>query len=237
MFSVHRLELEGSEIYECAQGGCQECLNRLVAYHEGLIHFVLRQQYVGHTAYDDLVQEGRMALWHAILRFDARRGVAFSSFAFVAIRRQIWRAVVVSERGWVWQRPVASRGPAEQVEAAWFWQRLRVEVAQAVAQLPERLGQIICEYYGLDGHAPRTLKAVGQLHGFSGERARQLRNDALVLLRLPVLSALLRELCEYGDRRAYQRTQALSRHWLRQRHYYNVGWRQGARRRRCRREV
>jgi RNA polymerase sigma factor (sigma-70 family) len=238
MSSLHLLDPQGSGIYHCAQAGCQACLNRLLEHHEGLIQVVVREQYLGrHAAYADLVQEGRIALWHAILRFDARRGVAFSSFAFVAIRRQIWRAVVLAERGWVGERRAAGLDPADQVEAAWFWQQLRVEVAQAGAQLPERLGPIISEYKGLDGPAPRTLKAVGQLHGFSGERARQLRNDALVLLRLPVLSALLRKICEYGDRRAYQRTQALSRHWLRQRHYYTVGWRQGERRRRGRREV
>jgi hypothetical protein len=126
---------------------------------------------------------------------------------------------------------------AEQVEARWFWLRLQAEVAAMVAQLPEPLRQIINEYYGLAGREPQSLKAVGRLHGFSRERARHLRNDALLWLRLPALSALLRELCECCDRPAYQRTQALSRHWLQQRHYYNVGWQQGERRRRGRREV
>jgi RNA polymerase sigma factor (sigma-70 family) len=216
----------------CAQAGCRDCLNRLLEHHEGLIHFVLRQQYVGHTAYDDLLQEGRIAVWHAILRFDVRCGVAFSSFAFVAIRRQIWRAVVLAERVRIWEWRAAVLDPAEQVEAAWFWARVRAEVAAAVAQLPELLRQIIDEYYGLAGQEPRTLEAVGRLHGFSGERARQLRNDGLVWLRLPALSGLLRQLCECNDRPAYRRTQALSRHWLRQRRRCRLGWRQGERRRR-----
>jgi RNA polymerase sigma factor (sigma-70 family) len=237
MSSVHRLDPKEPTIYLCAQAGCQACLNELLAYHEGLIHFVLRRQYVGGTAYDDLLQEGRLALWHAILRYDPAQGFAFSSFAFVAIRRQIWRAVRLTERWWVWEPRSIGPDLAEQVEAAWFWLRLQAEVAAVVAHLPEQLRQIINEYYGLAGHAPRSLKAVGQLHGFSKERARHLRNDALLLLRLPALSALLRELCECGDRPAYQRTQALSRHWLRQRHYYTIGWRQGERRRCGRREV
>ena len=70
MSSVHCLELNGPAAYLCAQAGCRECLNRLVEHHEGLIHRVLRQQYVGRTAYADLLQEGRIAVWHAILRFD-----------------------------------------------------------------------------------------------------------------------------------------------------------------------
>ncbi len=237
MCSVHRLECAGPAIYGCAQAGCRECLNGLVERHEGLVHVVLRQQYVGHTAYADLLQEGRIAVWHAILRYDPWRGIAFSSFAYTAIRRQIWRTVKVTERSRVWERRSAELDPAEQVEAAWFWARLQAEVAAAVAQLPERLRHIVNAYYGLAGHEPQSLQAVGRLHGVSRERVRHLRNDALVLLRLPALSGRLRELWECHDRPAYQRLQALNRHWLRQRRYYTVGWRQGERRTRRRREV
>jgi len=74
---------------------------------------------------------------------------------------------------------------------------------------------------------------VGQVHGISDERARQLRNDALVLLRLPALSVWLRELYECHDRLAYQRTLALSRVWLRRRRHP----RQPSTRRKVRREV
>lgn len=217
MSSVHRLDLNGPAAYLCAQAGCRECLNRLIEHHEGLIHLVLRQQHVGHTAYDDLLQEGRIAVWHAVLRFDVRRGVAFSSFACVAIRRQIWRAVVLAERCWAWLYPPESWDPAAQVEAEWFWAALRPAVAGAVAQLPERLGQVVTEYYGLSGGEPHNFRWIGRAQGISHERARQLRNDALVLLRLPALSAWLRALCERDDRRAYQRTLALSRTWQRRR--------------------
>ncbi len=43
-------------------------------------------------AYEDLLQEGRIALWQAIMHFDPQRGVAFSIYAGVAIQRRIWRA-------------------------------------------------------------------------------------------------------------------------------------------------
>ena len=233
MSSVHRLELNGPAAFLCAQAGCAECLNRLVEHHEGLIHRVLRQQYVGRTAYDDLLQEGRIAVWHAILRFDVGRGVAFSSFACVAIRRRIWRAVVLAERGWVGLLPSETWDPAEQVAAERFWAALQTAVAAAVAQLPERLQQIVAEYYGLDGQAAHSFKWIGQTHGISDERCRQLRNDALVILRLPALSAWLRVLCECNDRLAYQRTLALSRVWLRRRRHP----RHPSTRRKLRREV
>ncbi len=231
MCSVHRLDLNGPAAYLCAQAGCQECLNRLVEHHEGLIHLVLRRQYVGDTTYADLLQEGRIAVWQAILHFDVGRGVAFSSFACVAIRRRIWCAVGRAERWRKYERWVAGWEPAEQVEAAGSWGGLQAAVAEALAGLPERLRAIIHQYYGLAGEEAHSLRALGRLHGFSYERARHLRNDALLLLRLPTLSARLRELVEYDSRPAYQHTQALNRHWLRQRRYYRVGWQQAKRRR------
>jgi hypothetical protein len=44
---------------------------------------------------------------------------------------------------------------------------------------------------------------------------RQLRNNALVLLRLPALSQPLRGLCEQDSRAAYHRALALNRAWQR----------------------
>ena len=231
MSSLHRLDPRGPAIYRCAQAGCQDCLNQLLEYHEGLIHLTVRQQASGNATYDELLQEGRLALWRAILRYDPARGIAFSSFACLVMRRQIWRAVVLAGRYGGWLGPPESWDPAEEVEAAWFWQSLRAAVAAALAQLPAPLRQIVCEYYGLAGEEPRSLRAVGQAHGFSRERARHLRNDGLLLLRLPALSALLRELVEYDSRPAYQHTQALNRHWLRQRRYYHIGWQQAKRQR------
>ncbi len=68
---------------------------------------------------------------------------------------------------------------------------------------------MIVSSYGLDGEAPLSLAAIGQLYGLSRERVRQMRNDALALLRLPALSGRLRRLCDQSDRAAYQRAQAL----------------------------
>ena len=66
--------------------------------HEGLVHAVLRRRARGGVPYDDLLQEGRIALWQAVLHFDPHRGVAFSTYAWVAIQRRIWRAVAQANR-------------------------------------------------------------------------------------------------------------------------------------------
>lgn len=71
--------------------------------------------------------------------------------------------------------------------------------------------------YGLDGQPPRSLAALGRSYRISGERVRQIRNDALGLLRLPACSGRLRQLCDQSERAAYQRAQILNRTWLRRR--------------------
>lgn len=63
----------------------------------------------------------------------------------------------------------------------------------------------------------RDLTAIGRCIGLSGERLRQLRNDALLLLRLPAVAPALHQLQARPTRADYARAQTLNRAWLRQR--------------------
>jgi RNA polymerase sigma factor (sigma-70 family) len=98
MHIVHRLDLENPAIYDCAQAGCEACLEALLRRHEGLLHAIVRRQWRGGMAYADVAQEGRIGLWQAIMHFDPHRGVAFSSYAWPAIERRLWRAVAVTAK-------------------------------------------------------------------------------------------------------------------------------------------
>lgn len=210
MPSIHRPEQEGSEQFRCAQSGCQECVEALLRQHRGLVLRVVARQWKGERlAYADLVQEGWIALWQAILGYEPERGVAFSSYAWVAITRHIWRVVARAERreGWPW--PTEEEGVEAAAEAAW----VRQELVAAVARLPVRLGTIVSALYGLEGQPPQTLAEVGASYGLTRERVRQLRNDALVQLRLPALSYRLQRLCDQQDRVAYRRMQQMNRTW------------------------
>jgi len=51
--------------------------------------------------------------------------------------------------------------------------------------------------------------------GLSRERLRQLRNDGLMLLRLPALSLQLRSLCEQNSREAYREALRMNQAWQR----------------------
>ena len=217
MFSiVHPCSQNGPAAYVCAQSGCQVCLDRLMRQHAGLVHFVLRRQYRGDLAYEDLLQEGRIALWQAVLHFDPHRGIAFSTYAGVAIARRIWRAVARSNRP-QGKLPLAPLPDPLEVAEEHLWQaQVGIVLAKAVSRLPDRLRQVIVVAYGLDGQPPRSLAAIGREFGVTREAVRHWRNDALLLLRLPAISGRLRELYSLDNRAAYARTQALNRAWLRQ---------------------
>jgi RNA polymerase sigma factor (sigma-70 family) len=88
MSIVHPFPPSEPAAFDCAQAGCRVCQEGLMRQHEALVHFILRQRVHGDVPYEDLLQEGLIALWQAILHFDPQRGIAFSTYAGAAIQNQ-----------------------------------------------------------------------------------------------------------------------------------------------------
>ena len=72
MSIVHPFDPDGPAVFDCTQSGCQDCLDALMRRHDGLVHVVLRRQSRGGVAYEDLLQEGRIGLWQAVLHVDSQ---------------------------------------------------------------------------------------------------------------------------------------------------------------------
>jgi RNA polymerase sigma factor (sigma-70 family) len=199
-------------------------MEALLERHEGLVHTILHRQWRADLAYADLLQEGRIGLWRAILHFDPRHGVVFSSYAGKAIEHRMWRAVFLASRQVSWQ---AALHPPEGVhplgesadllsiaEEGLWWEQVCAALGEMVSHLPERLQEVIVVSYGLDSGPPSSLAAIGRWYGVTREMVRVWRNQALVQLRMPRFSARLRTLCGHNSRAAYVRAQALNRAWL-----------------------
>lgn len=173
--------------YLHAQQGCGHCLEELLCAHERLVGMVVSRQWCGCVAWVDLEQEGRIALWQAILGYDVEQGTAFSSYAVVAIERRIWREVREGERcrdlAFCWEE---TQAPAASV--VWEYEEQQRQVAELVERLPQRLQSVIVQAYGFGREPALSLAAIGRRWGLSRERIRELRNDALVHLRLQVLA-------------------------------------------------
>ena len=221
---VHPLDRNDPAIFVCAQDGCQACVNALLERHEGLVHYIVGRQYWGEVSKDDLLQEGRIGLWRAIQGYDPGRGVSFSTYASVAIERRIWRVTGEDRRC---RRMVRQADPADaylELESGLWQEEVGRVAAEACRYLTDRQRQVLSLVYGVgDGIEPGTeatqgnLAAAGRNMGISRERVRQLRNNALAVLRLPVFSVRLRKLCQQDSREAYLHSRQLSRNWLRKR--------------------
>lgn len=198
---------EVANLFRQAQAGDAVSLARLMDQHDGLVHFMLRRQWCGSLSYTVVLQEGRIGLWRAILGFDPARGVAFSTYASVAIARHIWRAVARQ------QAHEEAQAPRQEKARRWAplpdpWVRLVAQEVQEavqalVAALPARQCQVIRAYYGLDGQGARTLTQVGCELGCSRHGATYHLHRALVRLRHPAFSAALRTLLGRNRRQDY----------------------------------
>lgn len=185
---------QAARLFKQAQHGCRDSLNRLMAQHEGLVQVSVRRQWPGQVPFAERVQAGRIGLWRAILRYQPERGLAFSTYGWPSISRAIWRVVQEAEPppavGLALVDPPATTDPALGYETQAVVQALY----HLVARLPEKLGQVITAYYGLNDTPPALFWQIGASLGVSDERARQLHREALIWLRQPGHSDSLRTL-------------------------------------------
>lgn len=219
MSILHPLDPDTPIVFRCAQSGCRVCLESLLTRHAGLVRAAVWAQHCRDIPSDDLLQVGQIALWRAIVRFDPDRGVAFSTYAWTAIRRYTRRMAVRWNRRHGWLPVPPTPDPAVQAEAGWQQAAVHAAACEALCYLTPEWRQVIVATYGLDGQPPRSLADLGRAYGVTRACVWQWRQQALVRLRVPAISGRLRRLCDQDQRSAYQRDQALNRVWRRhQRH-------------------
>lgn len=206
-------------LFEQAQAGCHLSLNHLMHRHDGLVQAIVRQQYLGSLPFDEALQAGRNGLWHAILGYDPHRGLAFSTYAWPAIMRHVWRAVKNHTRQETKSRvglppsDTLTDDPVALVEAL----ALQETLHSLVHRLPQPLQQVVVAYYGLDDKPPTSYRQLGARLGLSHERIHQLHTEALVWLRHPAHSQALRTLLQRHTLADYQAANALAQRWLQKR--------------------
>ncbi|MFO0974438.1 MAG: sigma-70 family RNA polymerase sigma factor [Phycisphaerae bacterium] len=138
----------------------------------------------------ELVSDGNLALMRAVDKFDVSRGFKFSTYASWAIMRHFARSLPVElarERrfrtGQEQSMAAAGAAPVELHEAN-DQEKLRETLRRGLDQLDARERAIIEHHFGLaDGRRGRPLEEIGRELGISKERARQLKERALVRLR------------------------------------------------------
>ncbi len=156
-----------------------------LAEHEGLVHWVVRRQWLGALPYAEALHVGRIALWRALRRYDPTRTTAFSTYAVPAIARAVWRAVAQAQPHLqellTPYPPQEAPDLEEQVEKGFLHEALH----RLMARLPQPLDYLIVARYGLEGPPPQTFAAIGWAFGVTRQRAHQLHTEALLWLAHP----------------------------------------------------
>ena len=205
-----------------AQAGCAESLNELMEEHEGLVHLVVRRQWLLTLEFEEALQAGRRGLRQAVLGYDSERCTRFSTYAYWAIMRYVWGAVKAEQRRMKREVPISilvlysyEMGS----DPAWlkYQQDINDSLLGLVKRLPERLREVITDNYGLGGKEPQTLEEIGRQIGLSKSQAGQLRKEALVWLSQPAHSQELRDLVGRHTQRQYELADELAQIWLKQR--------------------
>lgn len=186
-----------------------QAVQQAMEQHDGLVHAFIRRQGGGEIPYEEALQAGRIGLWRAIEGYDSARGTTFSTYAWVAIYRWIHRRAKELSRDtgvWVEELPASwvMPDPVEEVDRKLTHDALH----DLVSHLPQRLRWVIVSRYGLGEQPPCMLKELGKELGLSGERARQLQEEALAWLRHPAHSWRLRQLVGQNTAADYRRALA-----------------------------
>jgi RNA polymerase sigma factor (sigma-70 family) len=175
------------------------------------VSWIAREFRYAGVSREDLEAEGRLGLFDAALRFDARRGVQFVTYAtwwarrrmqtFVARHARVVRRPETRPAARRWREDVSLDDPvcagAEQhwrdvladLSTARPLDALLVRetaalVASLAQELPPLWRTILVRRFGLDGEAPMTLAAIGEILDLSRERVRQIEANALRRLRV-----------------------------------------------------
>jgi RNA polymerase sigma factor (sigma-70 family) len=188
-----------------------------MARHEGLVHAVIRRQYGGSVPYAELLQAGRIGLWHALQHFDPDRGTAFSTYAWPSIARQVWHDVAQAnsppQEILTPNPPLPGPDLDDLTGRSLIYDCLR----SLVDSLPIHLRQVVILYYGLQDHPPHSLRQLGHKLGISHEMVRQRLLAALVHLRHPANSLPLRQLLDRNTITDYEYADQLAQAFLRRR--------------------
>lgn len=108
--------LPDEELAKRAQSNDSAAVNELLHRHKSLVNKAVRRFFLPSGDTDDLVQEGMVALFNAIMNYDEKAGASFTTFAYICVRKRIIGLIRKSSSGK--NRALNDSVPLDDVEIA-----------------------------------------------------------------------------------------------------------------------
>lgn len=89
MTSNIRAQTKETAMLEAARSGDNEALNEIILYYEPEVRIIACKYFLPRADYEDLVQEGRIAIYRAVLSYDDNSEIPFLHFLRMVIKRKI----------------------------------------------------------------------------------------------------------------------------------------------------
>lgn len=74
---------------EAARSGNEEALNKIIQHYEPEVRMIACKYFLPRADYEDLIQEGRIAIYRAILSYDINLDIPFLHFLRMVIKRKL----------------------------------------------------------------------------------------------------------------------------------------------------
>ena len=179
------------ELLEQLLEQAQQVKNFLIRSNLRLVVSIAKRHMSPSANFFEMVSDGNMSLFRAVEKFDYSRGNKFSTYATWAIMKNYARSIPADYTRHDRFRTGTDemfdyttddrRNPYEDQRTN---QQQHTAIMSILEQLEERERKIIIQRYGLDdGTEPLTLEQVGQRHGVTKERIRQIETRALQKIR------------------------------------------------------
>lgn len=91
-------QMSMQEVVDKAQSGDEAAMEYVLAEYKGLVRVLSRSLFLMDGDEDDLIQEGMIGLYKAVVSYNPQKGASFDTFASQCINRQLYSAVKKSNR-------------------------------------------------------------------------------------------------------------------------------------------
>ncbi len=179
------------ELLEQLLEQAQQVKNFLIRSNLRLVVSIAKRHMTASSNFFEMVSDGNMSLFRAVEKFDYSRGNKFSTYATWAIMKNYARSIPAEytrlDRFRTGNDEMFDystddrRNPYEDQRTNEQQHNVIMSILQ---QLEDRERSIIIQRFGLDdGTEPLTLEQVGERHGVTKERIRQIETRALQKIR------------------------------------------------------